>query len=70
MLNPYPYHLMNAYPISDKIKDSENNNLSVIQPIGNRIYSERLEPLPRKRIKAVRDDNLPSWGESIKSSGS
>ena len=67
MLNTYPHHLMNAYPVSDRIKDVENNDLTVIQPIGQRIYSEKLEFLQRKRVKQERhDDNLPGWGEAVK----
>jgi len=67
MLNAYPHHLMNAYPVSDRIKDVENNDLTVIQPIGQRIYSEKPEYLQRKRVKQERhDDNLPGWGEAVK----
>ncbi len=65
MLNPYPHHLMNAYPISDKIRDVKHNILSVIQPVGRRIYSEKVELLSRRKAKVQRnDDNLPSWGET------
>ena len=64
MLNTYPYNLMNAYPISDKIRDKENNSLEVIQPVGSRIYSERFVPLSHRRVKAERDNNnLPGWGD-------
>ncbi len=64
MLNPYPHHLMNAYPISDKIKDVENNELSIIQPVGSRVYSERLAMPSRKMVKEVRDyGNRPNMGE-------
>jgi putative SOS response-associated peptidase YedK len=67
MLNPYPHHLMNAYPISDKIKDVQNNDLSIIQPIGSRIYSERIEPLSRKRVKVERPVfDTPNMGEVAK----
>jgi putative SOS response-associated peptidase YedK len=67
MLNPYPHHLMNAYPISDKIKDVEQNDLSIIQPVGSRIYSERLSMPSRKHVKEVRDyDNRPNMGEVAK----
>lgn len=65
MLNPYPHHLMNAYPISNNIRDVEKNNLSVIQPVGRRIYAEKVEIIPRRKVKEKRDiDNLPSWGET------
>jgi putative SOS response-associated peptidase YedK len=64
MLNPYPHHLMNAYPISDKINDSQNNDMSFIQPIGSRIYTERIEPLSRKRVGVERGDiDSPTMGE-------
>ncbi|MDX8340557.1 SOS response-associated peptidase [Draconibacterium sp. IB214405] len=55
MLNPYPAHSLNAYPVSERISDPVNNDLSVIQPVGRRLYSERMEPLSRKRVKPVRE---------------
>jgi putative SOS response-associated peptidase YedK len=64
MLNPYPHHLMNAYPISEKIKDVEQNDLSIIQPVGSRVYSEELTPLSRKRVKVARPVfDSPTMGE-------
>ena len=66
MLNPYPQQLMNAYPISEKIRDVENNDVSMVQPISTRIYSEKVDYTLRKKVKQSRDnDNLPSWGESV-----
>lgn len=63
MLNPYPHHLMNAYPIANTTNDNQNN-LSAIQPIGRRIYSERITPHSRKRAKGERDySNSPTMGE-------
>ncbi len=67
MLNPYPHHLMNAYSISDKIKNKENNSLEVIQPVGSRIYSERFNMPSRKKKREVRDyGKRPTMGEVAK----
>lgn len=67
LLNPYPHHLMNAYPVSDKINNIQNNGVSFIQPIGSRIYSERIEPLSRKRVKAERPVfDSPNMGDVAK----
>jgi len=40
MLNPYDSKLMNAYPISPKIKDPSVNDKQLIQPIGQRLLIE------------------------------
>jgi len=67
MLNPYPAYLMNAYPVSDKINDSANNDLSVIQPVGSRMYSERLEPLSRKHVTHFREPmDSPTMEEVVR----
>lgn len=67
MLNVYPHHLMNAYPISDKIRDVSNNNLEVIQPIGSRVYNERFNMPSRKRAKTERPVfDSPTMGEVAK----
>lgn len=55
MLQTYPANLMNAYPVSEKISDPANNDLAVIQPIGNRMYNEWLAFPSRKRTRPVRD---------------
>ncbi|KJF45393.1 SOS response-associated peptidase [Draconibacterium sediminis] len=67
MLKPYPAHLLNAYPVSESISNPANNDLSVIQPVGRRLYSEKLEPLSRKRVKPVREPmDSPTMGEVAK----
>lgn len=40
LLRPYDSSLMNAYPISDKIKNPKNNSPELIQPRGNRLVEE------------------------------
>ncbi|PLX09227.1 MAG: SOS response-associated peptidase [Marinilabiliales bacterium] len=40
LLEPYPSELMNAYPISEEIKNPKNNNLKLIQPLGQTIEKE------------------------------
>jgi putative SOS response-associated peptidase YedK len=40
MLNPYPANHMNAYPISDKIKNPRANGIELLEPVGERIYKE------------------------------
>lgn len=42
MLNPFPYNLMNAYPISTKIADKTLNNISLVQPMGETVYNENI----------------------------
>lgn len=44
-------------------------SLEVIQPIGSRIYSERLAMPSRKKKREVRDyGDKPTWGEVVKNS--
>lgn len=40
MLNSYASNEMNAYPISDKVKNVENNEADVIQPLGDLVDNE------------------------------
>jgi len=42
MLNQYPSHLMNAYPIDSKVSHPNANDKSIIEPIGERIESETI----------------------------
>lgn len=64
MLKPYSHKQMNAYQISDKIKDIANNDLSVIQPISERVYQKKVEFLPQKPKKKFRGVNSgPWWGQ-------
>ncbi len=67
MLTPYPYEQMNAYEISEKIKDTANNDLSVIQPIGERLYSEKIEYIIPKRHSKLRNiTGRPPIGELLR----
>lgn len=64
MLSPYPHHLMNAYPVSEKIRDLNNNDVSTIQPIGKRIFYEDVTPLSRKAVRVKRNyGNSMTMGE-------
>jgi putative SOS response-associated peptidase YedK len=50
MLNHYDSKLMNAYPIDPKIKNQEENDKQLIQPIGKRLLPEEASnvfPIPR-----------------------
>ena len=40
MLHPYPSSLMNAYPISPRIKDTKLDDRSLVDPVGERITPE------------------------------
>ena len=59
MLLPYPVNRMNAYPISAKIYKSSINDKSIIHPIGNPIYEEKITTkvmsrLGRKESSAIK----------------
>jgi putative SOS response-associated peptidase YedK len=51
MLSPYPANLMNAYSISTKIVDKMLNDISLIQPTGNKVYQEPTGYQKVKRLK-------------------
>ncbi len=57
MLSPYPSNLMNAYPISDKINDKTQNEISLIQPIGKPVYHESVNVWKRK---PKRENSFPN----------
>jgi putative SOS response-associated peptidase YedK len=57
LLRPYPAELMNAYPISPKIKDPKEDNPELIQPIGERI-------LPEYRIQYNKDVKIEGMGSN------
>ncbi|MGL1886919.1 MAG: SOS response-associated peptidase [Reichenbachiella sp.] len=40
LLQPYPSHLMNAYPIASTIKSPKAEGAELLKPIGERIYKE------------------------------
>lgn len=40
LLQPYDFNLMNAYPISDKVKNQKNKGRELIEPNGNLLISE------------------------------
>jgi hypothetical protein len=40
MLNPFNAEKMNAYPIGAEIKSVRNKGLSLLEPIGERIFPE------------------------------
>ena len=62
MLSPYPAYLMNAYPISEKIKD--RHDLSVIQPTGRPVLYEGFGSISGDRVRKVKDySNSPTMGE-------
>ena len=45
MLNHFDSNLMNAYPISPRIKNPAENDKQLIQPIGERILIEEKTPV-------------------------
>lgn len=40
LLRPYPAEELNAYPISPEIKSPKAKDLSLLQPVGERVYKE------------------------------
>ncbi|HNQ62128.1 MAG TPA: SOS response-associated peptidase [Bacteroidia bacterium] len=40
MLQPYPSELMNAYPVSSRIKNPKQNDRELIEPVGQRLIPE------------------------------
>lgn len=54
MLTPYPTNLMNAYPISTKIINTDLNEKSLVMPVGKPVY---LEQQSYKRVNSVRKRN-------------
>ena len=40
MLHPLPESLMNAYPVSTRVKNVRNNDRDIIEPIGPKVYEE------------------------------
>ena len=40
MLEPYPADQMNAYPISNRIKNPRNNGRELMDPVGQRLEPE------------------------------
>ena len=62
-LNPYPHFLMNAYPIDINLLETDDD-ISIIQPIGEPIIFESRRQVERKRKKVVKDDShSPTLGE-------
>jgi len=55
MLNPYPYELMNAYPVSPAIKNPKADEPGLIQPVGERI-------MPEYEIKSSQSLRLEGMG--------
>ncbi len=75
IMKPYPHDYMNAFPISSKIKDKANNDVSFIQPTGKPVYCvEKCGTkyrAPRVYVSkqssqtetdnTIEADGLPSW---------
>jgi len=57
LLCPYPSHLMNAYPIDEKIEDKTLNDISLIQPIGKPVCTE---PTFIRYKKPKRENSFPN----------
>lgn len=62
MLNPFPVSRMNGYPVSDKIMDRTQNNVSLVQPIGKPIFHEDFT-YTRKRKSYDKTPSNFSWAE-------
>lgn len=57
LLNPYDHKLMNAYPISDRIKSPKNKDADLIKPTGERLQKEYF-------IKQIQKTELQGMGMS------
>jgi len=40
LMHPLPEHMMNAYPVSTRVKNVRNNDRDIIEPVGERVYAE------------------------------
>jgi putative SOS response-associated peptidase YedK len=68
MLNPFPPEMMNAFPVSDRIETSGTNNVSLVNPIGEKLQSE-VQPTYLKRPYRMHNEKLHSdtpWFENRK----
>lgn len=52
LLEPYPGQLMNAYPVSDRMKSGRENNRELLEPIGDRVLRETSLEV-RKKVKVL-----------------
>ena len=59
MLSPYPFNLMNAYPISTKIEDLNINNKSLVQPCGKPVLHEP-KNVPYVRVRKQKENHCPN----------
>jgi hypothetical protein len=50
MLSAYPAYLMNAYSVSNKIADKNLNDISLVQPTGNPVYTENFNQKKMSRL--------------------
>jgi putative SOS response-associated peptidase YedK len=53
MLDPFPYNLMNAFPITNKIADKTINDFSLVQPTGKPVYNENVTYKKNPRLGVV-----------------
>jgi len=77
LLKPYNPKLMNAYPVSPRMKSWKENDKDLVQPIGERIIKEyehvmtenlKLEGMgDKRRRKREEDNNKPHWGKKLDS---
>ena len=70
MLSPFPSDQMNAYPVSEMINNSEVNEITMLNPIGNKLQIE-LEPPSRivsqfRMHKKEKSHSDTPWFESRK----
>jgi len=64
-LNPYPFELMNAYPVSDLVERPDENCAQLVQPIGEKLLREEkfvIERRPYRMHKQKTQSDVP-WFE-------
>ncbi len=63
MLLPYPFEQMNAYPISDRINTEGIDDLSIVNPIGEKLQEEAtFERMERRyRLHKMKSESVTPW---------
>jgi len=62
LLNAYPYEKMNAYPVSEKVNWKCNNDLSMVNPAGEKLLQEVIaQPLQQRRFHKEKPSPEIPW---------
>jgi len=70
LLNAYPYEKMNAYPVSEKVNWTCNNDPSMLNPIGEKLLEEVITaPLQQRRYHKEKPSPEIPWFQNHQGSG-